>query len=126
MFAITALNIKAEDTAGTVRKKQQVAFEHAVSFLTDLEDALTRVQNSKAKVLESLHRMQRDAILTDFERRKVEALEQRTLLEQRRFEFEYTHGGSGQFNPVGNWLDATRPSPDDVAALYPADEGDVQ
>ena len=126
MFAITALNIKAEDSAGTVRKKQQVAFEHAVSFLTELEDALTRVQNSKAKVLEMLHRMQRDAILIDFERRKVEATEQRAKLEQKRFEFEYSHGFAGKNDPVADWLSATRPSTEDVTSLFTVDEGDAQ
>ncbi len=126
MFAITALNIKAEDTSGTVHKKQQVAFEHAVSFINDLEDALTRVQNSKAKVLDMLHRMQRDAILTDFERRKVEAMEQRAMLEQKRFEFEYAHGMDGQNDPVADWLNATRPSTEDVTALFIVDEGDAQ
>ncbi|MEA4928497.1 MAG: phage terminase small subunit-related protein [Candidatus Limiplasma sp.] len=126
MFALNALNIKTEGTDGAATKKQQVAYENVMAFVTDMEDALTRVQNSKVKVLDLLHRMQKDRLLTELEQRKVEAMEQRMRLEQKRFDFEYGRGmGEGANDPITGWLEATQPAEGEVLALFSLREDDA-
>jgi len=125
MFALNALNIKTENDEGSQIKKQQVEFEAAISFVTDLEDALTRVQLSKTRVLDLLHKMQKDSLLTDLERRKVEAMEQRTAIEKKRFDFEYGRiTGDGKDDPITGWLEATSPTEESIAGLFAGDDGE--
>ncbi|MDD3212788.1 MAG: phage terminase small subunit-related protein [Eubacteriales bacterium] len=122
MFASRVLNTKAESDEGS-RQKQSVEYESVISFVTTLEDALTRVQAAKARVIGLLHKMQKDSVMTDLERRKVEAMERREALEQKRFEFEYGRDGDNA-DPITGWLDAIRPGADDVEALYSIDDSE--
>lgn len=122
MFVARALNTKADGESGS-QKKQSIEYENVIGFVTTLEDALTRVQAAKARVIGLLHKMQRDSVMTDFERRKVEAMERREALEQKRFEFEY--GAPDKENdPIVGWLDATRPGVDDVGAMFTIDDAE--
>lgn len=122
MFVSRALNTKTENDAGS-RKAQSVEYENVISFITSLEDALTRVQAAKTRVIGLLHKMQKDGITTDLERRKVEALERREALEQKRFEFEYGHRGE-QGDAITGWLDATRPDADEISTLFSIDDAE--
>ncbi|NLI20763.1 MAG: hypothetical protein GX418_04365 [Clostridiales bacterium] len=118
MFAARVLNTKAENVTGAALKKQCVEYESVIGFVTTLEDALTRVQARKANALALLHRMRRDHLMVDLERRKVDALEKRTTLEQKRFDFEFEHIRGEEDDRVAGWLSATRPSDEEVRALY--------
>ena len=122
MFVAHALNKKVQSDSGA-SKSQIVEYENVITFITTLEEALTRVQAAKTRVIGLLHKMQKDSVMTDLERRKVEVLERREAMEQKRFAFEYGQGGENG-NAVAGWLEATRPDADAVEALYTVEDAE--
>ena len=52
-------------------------------------------------------------------------MEQRTAIEQKRFDFEYGRGsGSGQNDPIAGWLEATHPTEESISAMFTAVDGE--
>ncbi len=81
MCVARATNTKSED-GGDAKKAQSVEFESLISFVTELEDALTRVQAKKMGAVETLHRILRDTQMMEIEKRKLKVQEERLKLDR--------------------------------------------